>query len=98
MLSYTKGAFTITKRRNYSPEFKAKVALSATRGHGTLSELSSRYGINANLISRWKQGAMDSMNSGFQKGSARHQHSQDKEIEKLRAKIGRMRPVIPFLT
>jgi transposase len=80
----------MTKRRNYSPEFKAKVALSAIRGDGTISELSSRYGINANLISRWKQEAMDSMKSGFQKGSARHQHSQEAEIEKLHAKIGQL--------
>jgi transposase-like protein len=31
----------MAKRRNFSPEFKARVALAAIRGDGTLAELSS---------------------------------------------------------
>jgi len=38
------------KRRNHSPDFKAKVALAAIKGDETLSELAQRFGINANLI------------------------------------------------
>ena len=38
------------KRRNHSPEFKAKVVLAAIRGDETLNELSKRFGVNANLI------------------------------------------------
>ncbi len=34
----------MTKRRNHSPAFKAKVALAALKGERTLSELSSQYG------------------------------------------------------
>ena len=37
------------KRRNHSPDFKAKVALAAIKGDETLSELARRYKINANL-------------------------------------------------
>ena len=43
------------KRRNHSPEFKSKVALAALKGDQTLSELSQRYGINSNLIVKWKK-------------------------------------------
>ena len=32
----------MTKRRNYSTDFKAKVALAAIRGDGTMAELASR--------------------------------------------------------
>jgi transposase len=42
------------KRRNHSPEFKPKVALAAIKGDQTLSELSQQYGINSNLIVKWK--------------------------------------------
>ena len=31
----------MAKRRNFLPEFKAKVALAAIRGDGTLAELAS---------------------------------------------------------
>ena len=43
------------KRRNHSPEFKSKVALAAVKGDQTLSELSRQYGINSNLIVKWKK-------------------------------------------
>ena len=42
------------KRRNHSPDFKAKVALAAIKGDETLIELAKRYQINANLIVKWK--------------------------------------------
>lgn len=34
------------KRRNYSPEFKARVALSVIRRDGPLAEPASRYGVH----------------------------------------------------
>ena len=43
------------KRRNHSPDFKAKVALAAIKGDQTLSEIASRFAINANLIVKWKK-------------------------------------------
>ena len=49
----------MTKKKKYSPVFKTKVALSAIREEGTLSELSARYGVNANMISKWKKQALE---------------------------------------
>ena len=43
------------KRRNHSPEYKSKVALAAIKGDKTLTELSQQYGINSNLIVKWKK-------------------------------------------
>ena len=34
---------TMARRRNFSPEFKAKVALAAMRGDGTTAKLAVRY-------------------------------------------------------
>ena len=34
------------KRRNHSPEFKAKVALAAARGDKTTAELAAQYNIH----------------------------------------------------
>jgi transposase-like protein len=36
------------KRKNHSPEFKAKVALEAIREEMTLAELSKKYGVQQN--------------------------------------------------
>jgi transposase-like protein len=35
----------MTKRKNHSPEFKARVALEAIREEMTLAELSKKYGV-----------------------------------------------------
>ncbi len=56
------------KRRNHSPEFKSKVALAAIRGDETLSQLASRFNINANLIVKWKKLLLDNSAEVF----ARH--------------------------
>ena len=45
----------MAKRRNFSAQFKAKVALEALRGEHTLSELAARYEIHPNMITNWKK-------------------------------------------
>mgnify|MGYP006303261149 CR=1 FL=1 len=43
------------KRRRFTPEFKARVALEALKEQKTLAELASQYGVHANQISAWKK-------------------------------------------
>lgn len=85
------------KKRKYSAEFKAKVALSALREEGTLAELSSKFGIHANMISKWKQQALHHMGEGFCKKSDRAPVSQEEEIRMLHAKIGELTVDLDFL-
>ncbi len=47
------------KRRNHSPEFKAKVALAAAKGDKTVAELAQQYNLHANQISTWKKELLD---------------------------------------
>ena len=58
------------KRRNHSAEFKAKVALAAIRGDGTMAELASRYDIHPNMITKWKRQAGEGL-VGIFSGQAR---------------------------
>ena len=55
-------------RRNHSPEFKSKVAVAAIKGDQTLSELSQQYGINSNLIVKWKKQLIEQSNEVFASG------------------------------
>jgi len=56
------------KSRNHSPEFKSKVALAAVKGDLTLSELSQQYGINSNLIVKWKKQLIEQSSEVFASG------------------------------
>ena len=61
----------MTKRKQYSAVFKARVALAAIRGDGTIAELASRYGIHPNMISKWKRQAVDGVKASFLSGGSR---------------------------
>ena len=79
----------MTKRKQYSAVFKARVALAAIRGDGTIAELASRYGIHPNMISKWERQAVDGVKASFLSGGSRPV-DQDAEVKTLRAKIGEL--------
>ena len=49
----------MSKRKQHSPEFKAKVALEALKGEETVSELASRFGIYLTMIHQWKRALLE---------------------------------------
>lgn len=80
----------MTKRKQYSAEFKAKVALAAIRGDGTIAELASRYTIHPNMITKWKREALDGMKETFSRGGKPGRTDSETEIKTLQAKIGEL--------
>jgi transposase len=53
------------KRNKYSPEFKAKVALSALKNEETTAELAVRFGIHPTMISNWKKSLIEGAQSAL---------------------------------
>jgi transposase len=81
----------MTKRKNHSAEFKARVALDAIREEMTLSELSKKYGVHSGQISTWKRAALDNMTSAFERrGRDPAPEVSAAEVEKLHSKIGQL--------
>ncbi len=85
------------KRRNHSPEFKAKVAVAAIKGDETLSELARRFGVSANLIVKWKKQLLENSSEVFASGKGLAP-DREAEIKDLQAKIGEMTMVNDFLS
>jgi len=79
-----------SKRRRFSAEFKARVALEAIKGELTLSELARKHSIHPNMISGWKRQAIEGMAALFDKRQETAAQSQQSEVEKLHAKIGQL--------
>ena len=80
----------MTKRRNYSTDFKAKVALAAIRGDGTMAELASQYDIHPNMIAKWKRQALGGMKEGFGRNAHERDRGREGEIKTLQAKVGEL--------
>lgn len=83
------------KRRTFSRDFKAKVALEALQENLTISQLSKKYGIHSNQISTWKKQAKEDLPEVF--GSAQKDDEQDKLISTLYEKIGRLEVELDWL-
>ncbi|WP_446830838.1 IS3 family transposase [Candidatus Foliamicus sp.] len=80
----------MAKRRNFSPDFKARVALAAIRGDGTLAELAARYQVHPNVICNWKRTALEGLKSTFTRGVRAAGRGHEEEITRLQAKIGEL--------
>lgn len=85
------------RRRNHSPDFKSKVALAAIKGDQTLSELSRQYGINSNLIVKWKKQLIEQGSEVFSSGKGLAPE-RESEIQALQAKIGQLTMENDFLS
>ena len=80
----------MTKRKNHSPDFKAKVALEAIREEMTMAELSKKYGVHPTQIGTWKRAAIKNMAAGFSKRGGDPGQTDDAAIDKLHSKIGQL--------
>lgn len=79
-----------SKRRRFSAEFKAKVALEAIEGELTVSELAVKHGVHPNMISGWKRQAIEGLVGVFGKKTDSAAGAQQSEVERLHAKIGQL--------
>jgi len=80
----------MTKRKRYSADFKAQVALAAIREDLTTAELAKKYGVHPTMISNWKKQAIANMASAFGATAEQEPPISPKDVEKLHAKIGQL--------
>ena len=88
----------MAKRRRFSAEFKARVALEALSGAHTLAELSAKHDVHPNMISQWKRKVQESLPELFAKKADRSEAARDAELKELHAKIGQLSVENDFLS
>jgi len=76
------------KRRKFTAAFKAQVALSAIQERETLAELSKRFEVHPNEISKWKREFLQRSSVVFETKAPEVDFEQERE--KLYAKIGQL--------
>ena len=80
-----------SKRRRFSGELKAKVALEALRGDRTLQEIASQHQVHPNQVGvSWKRQAIEGLVEVFSKGAERRVRDHESEVRDLHAKIGEL--------
>lgn len=78
------------KRKRYSAEFKAKVALEAMKGELTMAQLVTKHGVHQTLINAWRRQAVEGLAGVFSNRAEAAAADRETELEKLHAKIGQL--------
>lgn len=87
----------MTKRRRFTADFKARVALEALRGDRTIQEIAAKHQVHPNQVSTWKRQAMDGLGEVFSSGAEAARRDHEAEIKELHAKIGQLTVERDFL-
>jgi transposase len=72
------------QRTTYTPEEKARIILEVLREDSTLNEVSNKYSVSPQLISRWKTEFLENMPAVFDKKATevenmKKEHAAEKE-------------------
>ncbi len=85
------------KRRRFTAEFKLKVILASLKERESLSELSQKYELHPNQISKWKTDFLSNAASYMKPDKKGKEVDQSAELKELYAKIGQLQMEVDFL-
>ncbi len=76
----------MAKKRNYTPQFKFKIALEAIQ-KGNIAEVARKYGITSGLLSKWQAKVLENGHLAFGE-------TQEKRTADFQKKIGRLEQIV----
>lgn len=85
------------KRKQYSSDFKAKVALAAIKGDQTTSELAARFQVHPTMVSTWKRELLERAAELFDSKTGKKPKSHQDEVDNLYRQIGQLSVERDFL-
>ena len=84
-------------RRTHDAGLKAKVALEAIKGEKTVAEISSKYGIHPNQISKWKKEVLERLPELFNGKMKKADKTADELQAELYQQIGQLKVELDWL-
>jgi transposase-like protein len=87
----------MAKRRNFSADFKAKVALEAIKGQRTVSEIAARHNIHPNLVTLWKKALLEHASHAFSDTRSRDRAADEELKAQLYRQIGQLKVELDWL-
>lgn len=85
------------KRKVYSGEFKARVALEVLKGQRTVNEIAAAHEIHPGQAQQWKKQAVSVLPEAMSDRRRRQELEADARTEELYAEIGRLRMELEWL-
>ena len=85
------------KRKRYSGDLKAKVALEAIRGQKTANEIAAECGVHPTQIAQWKKQALDGLPDLFSTRRSDQAQQEEALIASLYQQIGQLKVQVDWL-
>lgn len=85
------------KRKSFSNEFKAKVAMESIKGFKTITELSQEYEVHPNQIGQWKKYFIVNSPDIFSGARGPRTEKNIELIDKLYQQIGKLQVELDWL-
>jgi transposase len=88
-----------TRRKQHAAAFKAQVVLEALRETKTIAQIVSDQQIHSNLVTKWKQAAVEGLPAVFEQENSQQQTQADheKKSAQLYEQIGRLTTQVNWL-
>lgn len=86
-----------TKRKNFTGEFKAKVALEALRGVKTVNEIGQEFSVHPTQVSLWKKELQEQASVVFSAKRGPKPVDPSASPERLYSEIGRLKMELDWL-
>ncbi len=85
------------KRKNFSSQFKAKVALEAIRGVKTVTEIAQEFGVHPTQVGQWKKELQEHASAIFDTKRGPTPADPSASSERLYSEIGRLKMDLDWL-
>ena len=85
------------QRHIYSAEFKARVALEALKGHKTINELVSHFGVHPTQINKWKNHLLTELPQMFSNRPDKREQDHEALLAQLYQQIGQLKVEVDWL-
>jgi transposase-like protein len=78
------------QRRQFSADWKAKIALEAIKGQRTIQEIASHYEIHPSLVTHWKKQLLEGASQIFSSGKMAEAQADEELKAELYQQIGKL--------
>ena len=84
-------------RRQFSADWKAKIALEAIKGQRTVQEIASQYEIHPSLVTHWKKQQLERAAEIFSSGKSQEGRADEELQAELYQQIGKLQVEVDWL-
>jgi transposase-like protein len=85
------------QRRQYSADWKAKIALEAIKGQRTVQEIASHYEVHPTLVTHWKKQLLEGAAEIFSNGRRVAAEAEEELKAELYQQIGKLQVEVDWL-